>query len=195
VSARRGLVAAAATALLALAGCGGAPQPAAPDGAGPQPAPPAATAPGTQGEGVSAEPDPSDSFGRRSAEGGYWPRSVQLGQNAELKEVVVDGEGFSLYRFDDDEADPSRSTCSGGCAEKWPPVLVAERITFRNLDPAQLGAVPRADGTLQLTVGGWPAYRFGRDQVPGQTAGQGADGKWSVLGPDGRRAGSRSGAS
>jgi predicted lipoprotein with Yx(FWY)xxD motif len=122
---------------------------------------------------------------------------VQLGQNAELAEVVVDGEGFTLYRFDDDDADPSRSNCSGSCAEKWPPVLVVDRITFRNLDPEQLGAVPRADGTLQVTVGGWPAYRFGKDEVPGQTAGQGVDGKWSVLGPDGRRAGagSRSGSS
>ncbi|WP_214403184.1 hypothetical protein [Pseudonocardia lacus] len=180
---------AAAACLLVLAGCAGASQPAAPD-----PAPSAATGAAGAG-GVATEPDPSDSFGRRSEDNDYWPRSVQLGLNAQLAEVVVDGDGFTLYRFDDD-ADPSRSTCSGGCVKKWPPVPVNDRITFRNLDPEQLGAVPRADGTLQLTVGGWPAYRFAEDQVPGQTAGQGVDDKWSVLGPDGSRAGrSRSGSS
>lgn len=190
MSARRGL--AAAVLLLALAGCSGAAEP-----GGPDPAPTSAAAPDQSGagqdapRGVAAEPDQSDSFGRRSADNGYWPRSVQLGRNAELAEVVVDGEGFTLYRFDNDDADPSRTTCSGACAKKWPPVLVVDRITFRNLDPKQLGVVARADGTKQVTVGGWPAYRFAQDRVPGQTAGQGVDGKWSVLGPDGSRAGGR----
>ncbi|WP_246259758.1 hypothetical protein [Streptomyces typhae] len=40
---------------------------------------------------------------------------VQLsaGRAGALDPVVVNGAGFTLYRFDEDTAQPSRSTCSG----------------------------------------------------------------------------------
>jgi predicted lipoprotein with Yx(FWY)xxD motif len=41
---------------------------------------------------------------------------------AQLGTVVVDGQGFTLYRFDKDSAKPPTSNCSGDCASKWPPV-------------------------------------------------------------------------
>ncbi|RKR86326.1 secreted repeat protein with Y-X4-D motif [Micromonospora pisi] len=127
-------------------------------------------------------------LGRRSPEGGYWPRSVQLGQNPELGPVVLDGQGFTLYRFDNDSPQPPTSTCTDACAMRWPPVLVSEKITFQNLDPTALGAVNRADGTQQVTVGGWPVYRFTDDQVPGQILGQGTEGIWFAIAPDGGKA-------
>ncbi|MEV4758824.1 hypothetical protein AB0J86_27520 [Micromonospora sp. NPDC049559] len=127
-------------------------------------------------------------LGRRSAEGGYWPKSVQLGQHPELGQVVLDGQGFTLYRFDDDSPTPPTSTCADDCSERWPPVLVSEKITFQNLDPAKLGVVHRQDGTQQVTVGGWPVYRFAEDQVPGQIRGQGAEGLWFAVAPDGGKA-------
>ncbi|MGK5737891.1 hypothetical protein [Micromonospora sp. URMC 103] len=139
---------------------------------------------GTTGAPAAAQND----LGRRSPDGGYWPASVQLGDNPELGPVVLDGQGFTLYRFDNDEAAPSRSTCVEGCLMRWLPVLVSEKITFANLDPAKLGAAPRPDGTQQVTVGGWPVYRFAEDQVPGQISGQGVDGAWFVVAPDGGKA-------
>ncbi|MFI5934097.1 hypothetical protein [Actinoplanes sp. NPDC051494] len=127
-------------------------------------------------------------LGPRSPEGGYWPRTVQLGQSSELGSVVLDGQGFTLYRFDRDEADPPRSACVDDCAKRWPPVLAGESIKFQNLDPAVLGVVDRADGTRQVTVGGHALYRFADDAVPGQANGQGADDEWFVAGPDGSKA-------
>ncbi|MEV4199610.1 hypothetical protein [Micromonospora globbae] len=140
----------------------------------------------------SAQPpdsgDPRNDLGQRSPDGGYWPASVQLGENPELGPVVLDGQGFTLYRFDRDSASPSRSNCVEGCLLEWLPVLVSEKIKFANLDPARLGSVARADGTRQVTVGGWPVYRFADDRVPGQVSGQGADGLWFVVAPDGSKA-------
>jgi predicted lipoprotein with Yx(FWY)xxD motif len=78
-----------------------------------------------------------------------------------LGSIVIDGEGFTLYRFDKDTASPSKSSCVAACVRLWPPVLVNEKLTFRNLDAGQLGVLTRQDGTQQLTIGGWPAYRSG----------------------------------
>ncbi|MEJ8669828.1 hypothetical protein WKI71_19560 [Streptomyces sp. MS1.AVA.1] len=50
---------------------------------------------------------------------------LSASQAGDLNPVVVDGAGFTLYRFDKDTANPSRSNCSGECATTWPPVLVA----------------------------------------------------------------------
>ncbi|MFK3979091.1 hypothetical protein ACI2K4_01805 [Micromonospora sp. NPDC050397] len=127
-------------------------------------------------------------LGKRSPEGGYWPKSVQLGQNPELGAVVLDGQGFTLYRFDDDSPEPPTSTCVDACSSRWPPVLVSEKITFQNLDASTLGAIARQDGTQQVTVGGWPVYRFADDQVPGQILGQGRQGSWFAVAPDGGKA-------
>jgi predicted lipoprotein with Yx(FWY)xxD motif len=127
-------------------------------------------------------------LGQRSPDGGYWPASVQLGEHPELGPVVLDGQGFTLYRFDHDSAAPPQSNCTQQCLTAWLPVLVNEKVSFKDLDPARLGAVPRSDGTRQVTVGGRPVYRFVDDRVPGQAAGQGTDGLWFVIAPDGGKA-------
>lgn len=128
-------------------------------------------------------------LGQRSSEGGYWPASVQLGHNS-LGSVVVDGQGFTLYRFDKDSAKPPTSNCTGTCLTQWPPVLArGGRITTQNLDPGQIGSITRPDGTQQLTIGGWPAYRYINDVVPGEAKGQRVGGVWFVLAPDGSKAG------
>jgi predicted lipoprotein with Yx(FWY)xxD motif len=130
-----------------------------------------------------------DTFGTRSAENGYWPESVRIGRDRALGSIIIDGEGFTLYRFDKDTASPSKSSCVAACVRLWPPVLVDEKLTFRNLDAGQLGVLTRQDGTQQLTIGGWPAYRSVQDEIPGGTRGQGVGGTWFVLGPDGAKAG------
>lgn len=37
--------------------------------------------------------------------------------------VVVDGAGRTLYVYDVDTANPSKSNCNGACATAWPPLL------------------------------------------------------------------------
>lgn len=118
---------------------------------------------------------------------------VQLSASraGDLNPVVVNGAGFTLYRFDKDTADPSRSNCSGECATTWPPVLVAPggKIFVDGVAKSDVGVVKRDDGSLQVTLGGWPVYRFSKDLKPGDTNGQGVGGTWFGVTPDGQKAG------
>ena len=115
--------------------------------------------------------------------------TVQLARSPLLGDVVVDGEGYTLYRYDHDKASPSTSTCTDECAKTWLPVLASDEITYRNLDPSFLNTRTRPDGSRQLTIGGWPAYRFTDDRVPGQFSGQSLDDTWFALAPNGTKAG------
>jgi predicted lipoprotein with Yx(FWY)xxD motif len=106
-----------------------------------------------------------------------------------LDPVVVNGAGFTLYRFDKDSSSPSKSNCSGACAITWPPVVVnpSGRIFLDGVPKSAVGVVRRDDGTLQVTIGGWPVYRFSKDTAPGQTNGQGVGGTWFAVSPQGKK--------
>lgn len=95
----------------------------------------------------------------------------------------------ALYRFDKDTAKPSKSNCNDDCATKWPPVTIEEggAVYLAGVDPKQVGAIRRADGNVQITVGGWPIYRFSGDAKPGDLNGQGVGGTWFAVGPDGKK--------
>ncbi|MFJ5547657.1 SCO0930 family lipoprotein [Streptomyces sp. NPDC093225] len=102
--------------------------------------------------------------------------------------VVTDGAGATLYRFDKDSAAPPRSACDGDCAEAWPPVPAGDATAAAGVDAALLGEVLRSDGTRQLTLGGWPVYRYAKDTKPGEAKGEGVGGTWHALAPDGKKA-------
>ena len=98
--------------------------------------------------------------------------------------ILVDGDGFTVYMLTSDSAD--QSTCSGGCSQSWPPVLVVgEVIPGAALDPALIGTLDRGGGAIQVTYAGWPLYRFAGDDAPGDVTGQGRGGVWFVLRPSG----------
>lgn len=106
----------------------------------------------------------------------------------ELGKVLTDGEGFTLYRFDKDTADPPASNCEGDCAKTWPVVPARNATAAAGTDAALIGKVARDDGTEQLTVGGWPVYRYAADTEPGDANGQGVGGTWFAAAPDGKKA-------
>ncbi len=101
--------------------------------------------------------------------------------------MVTDSLGLTLYRFDQDTEQPPKSNCDGDCAKTWPPVPADDAEAGEGIDKALLGSVTRADGTKQLTVGGWPAYRYAKDVNAGDVKGQGVGGKWYALAPDGKK--------
>lgn len=108
--------------------------------------------------------------------------------DAELGKVLADGAGLTLYRFDRDTARPPVSNCEGDCAEAWPPVPADDAEAGKGIDRELLGEVARPDGTRQLTVAGWPAYRYAKDVEAGDVKGQGVGGTWFALAPDGTKA-------
>ncbi|WP_367319271.1 SCO0930 family lipoprotein [Streptomyces sp. HUAS ZL42] len=134
--------------------------------------------------GASASPVPSGSVAAPATGAG----ELSVSTNAELGNVVTDGNGMTLYRFDQDTAEPPKSNCNGDCAKTWPPVPVDDAEAGEGIDKSLLGSVTRADGTKQLTIGGWAAYRYVKDVNPGDVNGQGVGGKWYALAPDGKKA-------
>ncbi|GAB3276073.1 COG4315 family predicted lipoprotein [Kineosporia babensis] len=102
---------------------------------------------------------------------------------------LVDIHQSSLYRFDNDSANPSKSTCNDMCALTWPPVTVQEggRVYLEGVNAQRIGAIRRDDGTVQITAGGWPLYRFSGDSQPGELNGQGRDGVWFAVSPEGQK--------
>ncbi|XVV09708.1 hypothetical protein ACQP2X_33305 [Actinoplanes sp. CA-131856] len=102
-------------------------------------------------------------------------------------EYVTDGAGRTLYRFDNDTNKPPKSTCNGDCATAWPPLLIKSpgKIFPDGVDPQIVGYVERADGTCQVTINGWPVYYFVADAKAGDLNGQGLNGKWFAIKPDG----------
>jgi predicted lipoprotein with Yx(FWY)xxD motif len=106
-----------------------------------------------------------------------------------LGPVVVDGQGYVLYRSDRDSAHPPRSTCTDACLAQWLPVrATAGDLQIAGIDRELVGRLTRSDGTVQLTLAGWPLYGFAGDRMPGDVNGQGTDGVWHVIAPSGAKA-------
>jgi predicted lipoprotein with Yx(FWY)xxD motif len=112
---------------------------------------------------------------------------LQVIASAQIGPYVSDSSGMTLYRFDKDTAKPSKSNCTGDCAETWPPLLVKSPgdIYSIGLDAKTVGYVERPDGTCQVTLGGWPLYYFSKDQQPGDIKGQGVGNTWFAVNPKG----------
>lgn len=98
------------------------------------------------------------------------------------KSVLTDTSGTTLYYFDPDTA--TTVACSGSCAQKWPPLLMASG------DPGSatalsgtLTAVNTANGR-QVLYNRHPLYHFSGDTGPGQANGDGINNEWHVATPD-----------
>ncbi|MFG2819976.1 hypothetical protein ACGFX4_11180 [Kitasatospora sp. NPDC048365] len=142
---------------------------------------PAAAAPASSASSASSAP-------ATAAPGAAEGSKLLAATSASLGPIVTDAAGRTLYRFDKDTAKPSASTCTDACAAKWPPVPAQDKVAVTGVDSALVGTVTRPDGTKQLTLGGWPLYRFAGDSAPGQTNGQGVGGTWFASAPTGKKA-------
>jgi predicted lipoprotein with Yx(FWY)xxD motif len=113
--------------------------------------------------------------------------------------VLVDSRGHTLYLF---EKDRNRtSSCSGSCAQFWPPLMVTGKPRAGNgVHASMLGTIKRQGGKLQVSYSGHPLYLFQGDSKAGATTGEGLTNfgaPWYVLGANGKAiiAGSSSGVS
>ena len=160
-----------ATATLILAACGpgaaGSTTPSTEPSAAPSTEP--STAP-------SAEPstEPSSSAGAGEA------YTVNAVQDATLGAYLTGEDGKTLYIFKNDSADTS--TCTGGCADNWPPFVIEADETVEGGAgvTGTFATITRADGTLQVTYDHQPLHYFSGDSAAGDTNGQGIGGVWFV---------------
>jgi len=93
-----------------------------------------------------------------------------------LGSVLTGAGGLTLYVHAGDTT--NHSTCTGGCASAWPPVLIkaGAKVTAGSGVMGQLGTFTRSDGTIQVTYNGKPLYSWPGDAAPGDTTGQGLGG-------------------
>ncbi|MGY0004522.1 COG4315 family predicted lipoprotein [Micromonospora sp. I033] len=175
-----------ASAMVALTACA----PAGYDGANSSAAEPVAVA--AAEPTASAEPEASASPDA-AADDQAPPSDVKLTDELvgkklpRMGQVVTDQDGWVLYRFDKDSADPPQSNCVDKCAQVWPPALTDGNPQLQGVSDDKVGTVTRQDGTRQITIGGWPVYRYIGDKKPGQWKGQGVGGTWFVVDPNGKK--------
>ncbi|MEV8361902.1 SCO0930 family lipoprotein [Streptomyces niveus] len=127
-------------------------------------------------------------YGDESAAEPKTAGQLAVWDSKKLGKVITDSEGFTLYRFDNDTAEPPMSTCAGECEKAWPVVAAGDVKAAAGTDASKIGEVTRDDGTKQLTLGGWPMYRYAKDTNPGDANGQGVGGTWFASAPDGKKA-------
>jgi predicted lipoprotein with Yx(FWY)xxD motif len=125
----------------------------------------------------------------QTSAGGQDTLSLIAKQVDSVGSVVTDSKGMTLYRFDKDTANPSASNCEGPCADTWPPMTTtATQIHLEGVDKNLVATIARKDGSVQLTLGGWPLYRYAKDTAAGDAKGQGVGNAWFASTAQGKKA-------
>ena len=106
--------------------------------------------------------------------------------DSEFGQILVDGEGMTLYGFIPDQDADGVPTCYDACAVAWPPLLETDEVTVgAGLDDSDFELVERTDGGMQVKIAALPLYYWASDSAPGDTTGQGVGGNWFVVSPAG----------
>ncbi|MBM7831331.1 putative lipoprotein with Yx(FWY)xxD motif [Agromyces cerinus] len=136
----------------------------------------------SDGAGTSAETESPDMGAEASG-------AVLTTADSELGEIVVDGEGMTVYMFDNDAQGADASSCEGECATNWPAVTTESDAPEVEGVTGEIGTITGVDGSTQVTLNGWPLYYFAGDGASGDTNGQGVNDVWWVLTPAGEKIG------
>jgi predicted lipoprotein with Yx(FWY)xxD motif len=112
---------------------------------------------------------------------------VSAARNSKLGTIIVDFRGRTLYDFHKDKG--TTSSCYGGCAGVWPPLVTDGAPKAGNgASASKLGTTKRDDGTVQVTYAGHPLYTYTADTKPGDVRGNDIDSfgaEWYALTPQG----------
>lgn len=124
------------------------------------------------------------------AQPGQQLAGLQVAEKPQLGRYLTDAQGRTLYMFTADRQGAKQSSCSGECAQAWPPATtIGQTQVGPQVQQDLLSTIARQDGSQQVTYNGYPLYYFVRDQAPGQVNGQdveGFGGEWYALAPDGQ---------
>jgi predicted lipoprotein with Yx(FWY)xxD motif len=113
--------------------------------------------------------------------------TIAVATNSKLGQILVDGQGMTVYLFVVDTG--TISTCYTSCAALWPPVLTTGAPQAgAGATASLLGTTTRTDGKIEVTYAGHPLYYFIQDKAVGDTTGQGVNGfggLWWAMSPAG----------
>jgi predicted lipoprotein with Yx(FWY)xxD motif len=115
--------------------------------------------------------------------------SVGTASSGTLGTFLVGPDGKSLYLFEADTT--SKSTCSGACAQGWPPLTSnGSPVAGSGVTQSLLSTSQRADGSTQVVYNGHPLYNYTGDTKAGDTNGEGSTAfgaGWDVVSPAGAK--------
>jgi predicted lipoprotein with Yx(FWY)xxD motif len=108
--------------------------------------------------------------------------NIKISSNAVVGSFLTDESGFTFYTSKKDTS--GVSNCTGACLNTWPGVMTSD--TPLADDPSvknKIGVINRPDGGQQVTYKGMPLYYYSKDNIPGDTNGQGLNNEWYVVAP------------
>lgn len=95
--------------------------------------------------------------------------------------VLAGSKGLTLYYYTKDKPHSGRSACFGNCLKAWPALAAPVKAPAGARMPGPMGTIHRGNGTVQVTINGYPIYYYVGDKTPGQIAGNGVEGTWHVI--------------
>src|SRR5579859_1545740 len=95
--------------------------------------------------------------------------------------VLATATGLTLYYYTGDQPGNGASACTGSCAVTWPPLLAPVQVPSVIKLAGPVGQITRTDGLTQITIDGYPIYRYTGDTAPGQANGNNVGGQWHVV--------------
>src|SRR5437588_905655 len=143
----------------------------------PSAAPPPSASSAPPSASPSPSPSPSPSASPPVSTGGpvVGTRSI-----AGIGVVLTNRKGLTLYHLTTDSS--TMTTCTGGCALTWPPLLTANgKVPSLSGVKGTFATMTRPDGSEQVTFKGMPLYTYAGDMAAGQAHGQGIGGVWFAV--------------
>ncbi|MFJ1708295.1 hypothetical protein [Kitasatospora sp. NPDC088346] len=136
---------------------------------------PAASASASVSASGSASPAPAASAaagaGSTAGSAAGSGAAVAVASTDRLGQVLVDGQGRTLYVFEGDST--TMSTCYDACASALPPLTTKSfPVAGPGADDGLLGTSLRADGSYQVLYNGRPLYLCAEDTSTGDAYGQ-----------------------
>jgi predicted lipoprotein with Yx(FWY)xxD motif len=123
---------------------------------------------GSSGSGSGGSGSGGGAYG-----GGSTPTSGPSGvatvatASSKVGQILVDGNGRTLYLFEKDQ--PNQSACAGACVAAWPvDQTSATPKAGSGVKASLLGTIKRGDGTTQVTYNHHPLYHYSGDSAAGQ---------------------------
>jgi predicted lipoprotein with Yx(FWY)xxD motif len=112
------------------------------------------------------------------------PDTIDVATNPTLGQILVDGNGKTLYIFTKDA--PDTVNCDAQCQVNWPPLVSSGTPKVGpGVDASLIGTATLANGEKVITYDHMPLYYFYKDTQPGQVSGQDVGSLWFVVSPDG----------
>ena len=105
--------------------------------------------------------------------------TVMIVQNSAIGYVLAEADHQVVYTYSKDTKN-GKPTCTGACAEAWPPATGMPQAGPADTFPAEFGLVKNASGVEQITYDGMPLYLL-KGAAPLATTGNGVGGVWHVV--------------